>query len=408
MTGTSTVSAMEVFVLLVAAASLLAIFTRRSRYLPYPVALVLLGLVVAFARPRIELRIDPELILAVLLPALVFEASYRIDLRTLLPNLAAVLLLAVPGVLVSAGIVAVILHLVTGLPLGLCFLVGTMLAATDPAAILSVIGQAGAPRALTNLIEAESLLNDGTGIVIFVLAVQALSGGIAAADVATGLLLSVSLSTLIGAAIGFLASRLLVGIADHLIELTVSLVAAYGSYLLAAHLGQSGLIATVVCGLVLGSYGRRVGISRGAQQAIDTVWEFLAFLATTLVFLLVGLASNAGLLLTTAGYTLAALLGLLVARGLVVYGLLGAGSALLNRLIDSRPIAVPWLHVVAWAGLRGAVSVALALSLPAELPERELLQGIVFGCVVVTLIVQGTTARPLVRRLDLAGDRREA
>ena len=404
MQASTTIGALEIFVALLAVASGVALLTRRLTAVPYSVALVILGVAVAALRPPVEATIEPDLILAVLLPALVFEAAYRTDIRILAANLPAVALLAIPGVLISAAAVALVLELLTGLPFGLAFLVGTMLAATDPAAILSVVGRLGVPRSLTTLVEAESLFNDGTGIVIFVLALQALDTGLDGGQIVVGLVVTTVVSSAIGVGVGFVTSRLMAGIEDHLIELTLSMVAAYGSYLAAAQLGQSGLIATVACGLVLGTYGRRVGISRRAAEAIDTVWEFLAFLGTTLVFLLIGLAIGLPQLIASAGAAGAALVALIVARAVVVYGLLGGAAGILTRIGWMRAVPRGWLHLVAWSGLRGAVSVALALSLPPGLPQRETLQGIVFGCVLFTLLLQGTSSQLLVSRMRLERD----
>ena len=405
MGGSTTVGAMEIFVVLVAAASIVAVLSRRLVVVPYSVALVLLGVAVAVLRPPVELHIEPQLILAVLLPALVFEGAYRTDVRLLIPSLPAVLLLALPGVLVTALLVAAVLAVVIGLDFRLSFLVGTMVAATDPAAILAVMAQSRATRRLTTLVEAESLFNDGTGVVIFSIAVGALVAPIGPAGVAWELVAAFVVSTVIGIAIGFVASLVLNGLDDHLVEVAISLVAAYGSYLLAAQAGFSGLIATVACGLVFSGYGRRFGMSSETRQAIDIVWEFIAFLATTLVFLLIGLAIVVSQLLAAAVASVAVLLALLVSRAVIVYGLLGGSAWLLHRLGRLRtPMPRSWLHVIAWSGLRGAVSVALALSLPQGLPHREQLQGIVFGATLLTLVIQGPTARPLISRLRLTGD----
>ena len=400
MSGTDTLFVLEIFVLLVGAAAAVAVVTRRLTILPYSVALVLLGLAVsAFALP-IDLTIAPDVLLAVLIPGLIFEAAYRIDLRDLTPNLGAILVLATIGVLVTAVAVGMTLTVATGLPFALAFLVGTMLAATDPAATVAVFSRLRAPRRLTTLVEAESLFNDGTGIVIFAIAVEAFGRDVAPAELVVGLAVVTVVSIAIGAAVGLLATRVLARLEDHLIELTVSLVAAYGSYLIAERLDQSGILATVACGLVFGSLGRRAASAR-AEDAIDTVWEFIAFLMTTIVFLLIGLAISIPQLEDAFVPSLWALAGLLVARGLVVYGLIGAGSRALARVGWGRAMPSRWLHLIAWAGLRGAIAVALALSLPPEIPQRDLIQGIVFGCVLLTLLLQGTTAELLVRRLGI-------
>jgi CPA1 family monovalent cation:H+ antiporter len=400
--GTGTVGAVEVFVLLLAAASLVGVVMRRIAVVPYSVALVVLGVAVSASRLPLDVHIDPEVLLAVLLPALVFEGAYRTDIVLLWHKLAAVILLAVPGVLITALLVAAVLNLVIGLDFGLSFLVGTMLAATDPAAILAVVGPLGTPRPLTTLVEAESLFNDGTGVVIFAIGLQMVTtADVSAGTVLFGLVFGTLASAAIGAVMGLLVSRILVSIHDHLIELTMSLVAAYGSYLIATQLHESGLIATVVCGLVLGSYGRRVGISLRAQDAIDIVWEFIGFLATTLVFLLIGLSIGIPQLLAAAGAAVATLVTLVASRAMIIYGLLGGSYRLAHAVGWARRLPRGWLHLIAWSGLRGAVSVALALSLPADLPQRNLLQGIVFGAVLLTLLIQGTTAQPLVRRLRL-------
>jgi CPA1 family monovalent cation:H+ antiporter len=400
MSGTDTIAIMEVFVLLVAVAGLLALATRRVTILPYSVALTILGLAVAALALPVQVTVDPEILLAVLVPGLVFEAAYRINLRDLVPNLAAVGVLATVGVLVTAGTVGLILTMVTELPFALAFLVGTMLAATDPAAVVAVIGKLRAPRRLTTLVEAESLFNDGTGIVIFVLAIEAFGRDVPPIELVSGLVATVVISTAIGIGLGVLASRLLARVEDHLVELTISFVVAYGSYLLAERLGQSGILATVVCGLVFGSYGRRAASAR-AEDAIDTVWEFVGFMMTTVVFLLIGLAITISQLASAAVPILAALVGLLISRAIVVYGILGGGSRVVARLGWAGALPSSWLHLIAWAGLRGAIAVALALSLPADLPERDLLQGTVFGVVLLTLLIQGTTVEPLVSRLGL-------
>jgi CPA1 family monovalent cation:H+ antiporter len=218
------------------------------------------------------------------------------------------------------------------------------------------------------------------------------------------LVVVVTVSITLGAAIGWLASLALRPVRDHLLELTISLVAAYGSYLLAQRLGQSGLIATVVCALVIGNHARHTALSGRGRDAVDTVWEFIGFLATTVVFLLIGLSISVDQLWMAAGPIAVALLALIASRAVAVYGLLGGLSGVTARLSGAQAWPLAWFHLINWSGLRGAVAVALALSLPADLPHRELVQGVVFGCVLLTLLIQGGTAGILV---DWLGLRRE-
>ena len=400
-----TIQAIELFVGLIAAAALVGLVVRRLT-IPYTVALVILGVFATTFIPGERVEFSPELVLLVLLPGLVFEASLRIDLGDLRRSFGAVALLAVPGVLISAAVVAAVLNVATGLPPTLGFVVGSMVAATDPVAVVSTFKQLGSPRRLATVIESESLFNDGTALVVFAVALRAAVGPVSALDAIVSMALTVAISAIIGLAAGYIVSRLIATVDDHLIELTLSLVAAYGTYLLADRLHQSGIIATVVAGLLIGNYGRRIGMSERTQDALDTVWEFFAYLLTALVFLLVGLAISVAQLLDVVPSIAWGVVAILVGRALVVYGLVGGASrlAMVRRRRGMVPIA--WLHVLFWAGLRGAVAVAMALSLPADFPERRLLQEITFGIILFTLLVQGTTVEWVIERVGAGRPRR--
>jgi CPA1 family monovalent cation:H+ antiporter len=396
--NSATIAAIDLFVGLVTAAALVGLVVRRIA-IPYTVALVVLGLVAAALLPRQQFQVTPELVLLVLLPGLVFEAALRIEFDEFRRSFGGVALLAVPGVLISAAIVAIILNLATGLRLELGFVVGAMVAATDPVAVVSTFKQLGSPRRLATLIESESLLNDGTAIVLFAVAVRAAVGPISLVDAALSMVVTVVVSALIGAVAGFVAFRLIATVDDHLIELTLSLAAAYGTYLVADRIHHSGIIATVVAGLVIGNYGRAIGMSARTQEALDTVWGFFAFLVTAIGFLLIGLSISLGQLADALPWIGWGVVAILLARAIVVYGLLGAASRLIVLTGHRRGVPTAWLHVLFWGGLRGAVAVALALSLPADFPERLLLQEITFGVVLFTLLVQGTTIDWLIERV---------
>jgi len=395
----ATLDAIRVFVALVSVAALAAIVVRRLA-IPYSVTLVVVGLVAASLIPRGEFGVTPELVLLVLVPGLVFEASLGIDLVELRRTFGGVALLAVPGVLVTAGIVAVVLQLATGLPLGLGLVVGAIVAATDPVAVISTFRQLGSPRRLATVVEAESLFNDGTAIVVFAIAVRAVTADVGAGEALLTFVSTIAISAVLGAIAGWLASRIIALVDDHPIELSISLAAAYGTYLVADSIHQSGIIATVVAGMVIGSYGRRVGMSDRSREALGTVWEFIAFLLTAFAFMLVGLAISVSDLVGALPWIGWGVVGILIGRAVVVYGLLGGGAALAGRAGWGRAMPIGWLHVLFWAGLRGAVGIAMALSLPADLPQRGLLQNITFGIVLFTLFVQGTTAELVVARAE--------
>ena len=402
MNAETTIQAIELFVGLVAVAGIVGwLLHRLALPIPYTVALVVLGIVAGVVLP-VDVAVSPDIVLLVLLPGLVFEAALRIDIDDFRRTFGGVVLLAAPGVLVSAAIVAAVLAVATGLRIELGFVVGAMVAATDPVAVVSTFKQLGSPRRLATLIESESLFNDGTAIVVFTVAVQVVAGGVTPGGVVVSVVTIIVSSTVIGLDVGWVASRLIAAVDDHLVELTLSVAAAYGTYIVAAQLGQSGIIATVVAGLLIGNHARRVGMSERSLEALDTVWEFAAFLLTAVVFLLVGLAIGLGDIASALPWIAWGVVAILVGRAVVVYGLLGGTS----RLVRGRNHGLPmgWLHILFWGGLRGAVAIALALSLPVDFPKRELLQAITFGIVLFTLLVQGTTVEWLIGRVGAGSE----
>ena len=397
--------AIRIVVALLAVAVLTAVVATRLR-ISYTVTLVALGLVAGAVLPRGAVEVTPELVLLVLVPGLVFEAALRFEAEHLRRTIGWMVLLAAPGVLISAAIVAIVLNLAAGLPLELGMVVGAMVAATDPVAVIATFRSLAVPRRLATLVEGESLLNDGTAIVLFTISVAAISRGSTLSQMATSAVVTIFGSLVIGLAAGWLASRLIAMVEDVAIELAISLAAAYGVYVLADDFGLSGIIATVVAGVMIGARGRAGGLSQAAVDSLDVVWEFIAFVLTAFAFLLVGLAISLGDLVAAAGPIAAGIVAIVVGRVVVVYGLLGGAARLLRGRTRQTEVPTGWLHVLYWAGLRGAVAVAMALSLPEDFPQRPLLQQITFGVVLFTLFVQGTTAARVVARAtggDAAG-----
>ena len=371
------------------------------RALPFSVALVVLGLAVSILAGGPLVQVTPDLVLLVLLPGLVFEAAYRLDWHHLRQSFGGIALLAVPGVLVTALIVAGILAAATGLAIELGFVVGAMVAATDPVAVVATFRRLGAPDRLQTLLEGESLFNDGTALVVFTIAIGAVGAQVSLPEGVLTFVVAIVVSGAIGIAAGWAATRLSATLDNHLLELGITLALAYGTYLVADAIEQSGVIATVVAGVVFGSYGKASKVAEGSVDTVDRAWEVIAFVLTAAAFILIGFAIADSPLIDAAGWIAWAIVAILVARAVVVYGMLGGTSAVAHRVTGSAPIPTGWLHVLFWGGLRGAVAVAMALSLPADFPQRALLQQITFGVVLFTLLAQGLSIDWLVDRLRL-------
>ena len=290
------------------------------------------------------------------------------------------------------------LHLATGLRLDLAFIVGAMVSATDPVAVVSTFKRLKVPPALATVVEGESLLNDGTGLVIFAIALQALAQPVGPAEAVVTFVATISGSAVIGLGTGFLAARLMSLVDDHLVELTISLVLAYGTYLLTDAFHGSGIIATVVAAVVLGNYGRPRHDQRARHRRARHRLGVPGVPADGHRVPARGLAIPPARLLDSAIWIGWGVAGALVGRAIVVYVLLRLAVRWLP--LGGGPAGLPsgWYHVLFWSGLRGAVAVAAALSLPVDVPQRDLLQGVTFGIVLFTLLVQGPTAGLLVRR----------
>ena len=394
---------LTVFWLLVIVA-VVALLTKRIR-VPYTVALVVAGLVLAVFPGTPKLRLTPELIVAVFLPVLVFEAAYNLNFRALRETVRPIVILAVPGVILTATLVALLIHFAGGFGWALAFLFGAIVAATDPISVVAIFRDVGAPVRLRAILEGESLFNDGTAIVVFSLILGVIGAGeFHALDSIERFLLVVVGGAAIGLLLGYGFSFLLSQVDDYLIETVLTLLLAYGSYFIAEQLGVSGIIAIACAALLVGNYAQRVALSPTSQIAVGLSWQFFGFIANSLIFLAVGLQVDATLLVRDWPLLLLAVASVLVARGVVV-GVFG-GLLRLLRVPDVAPAS--WLPVLVWGGLRGAVSLALALSVPAFIgstgtpfPERNTILVMTFGVILFSLLVQALTMRPLLTRLRL-------
>lgn len=382
----------ELIIGLLFVAVMVGIIAHRLR-VPYTVGLVLIGLILTL-QAQIEIRISPNLILALLVPPLVFEAAFHLNLRELRLNLAPILALAIPGVVLTTFIVGGIVSLGTGLALPATLVFGALVSATDPVSVVALFRSMGVPRRLQLLLEGESLFNDGTAIVLFNLILAAALAGSAGFDWTSGILdffIVAGGGLAVGLVLGTLVSQIISRIDDYLIETTLTSVLAFGSYLIAEHLlGFSGVLATVAAGLVNGNIGPR-GMSPTTRIVVFNFWEYAAFLANSFIFLLIGLRIELPLLFENWDLILWAIVAVLISRAIGVYTFSRVGPDIPHR----------WQHVMYWGGLRGAISLALALSLPESLAQANEIQVMAFGVVLFTLLVQGFTMAPLVRRLGL-------
>jgi CPA1 family monovalent cation:H+ antiporter len=394
-------STITIFIVLLLIASGVAMVTRWIR-VPYTLALVIVGLLISPMRFIPDVHISPELILMIFLPALLFEAAWNLRLNHLRENLGPILTLAVPGVILSVGVVGAVLHFGVGWPWQTALLFGAIISATDPVSVLAVFKKLGLPKRLNIIVEGESLINDGTAVVVFkiILAIavgatmETTKGGLAL-DSMREFIKVVFGGLAVGATVGLAASALTARFDDHLLEIMLTTIAAYGSFLGAEGLHVSPVIAVLTAGLIIGNYGRRAGMSPTTQVAVDSFWEYAAFVVNSLVFLLVGLETQLTAMFAHSRAIAWGVLALLLSRIVAVYGLM----PLLNRLAE--PVPFRWLHVLFWGGLRGSLSIALALSLPLTLERRSELVLVIFGVVVFSLLVQGLTIAPMLKWLRL-------
>jgi monovalent cation:H+ antiporter, CPA1 family len=398
-------SSVEFLLWLLIAASVIAVIAKRIG-IPYTVALVLGGLLLsvvhlpALAPLHQGNRPDwltPDVILILFLPALLFEGSLKIELRHIRTDIAPLLLLANLGVLVATLATGFVIYYAVGMSLIVALLFGSMVSATDPISVLSIFKEVAVEERLSVLVEGESLLNDGAAVALFqILLASAIGGGVGLVLGAGQFLLSVAGGALLGLALGYFVSELTKRIDDAQVEITFTTILAYGTFLLARHLHLSGVIATVAAGLVIGNVAAKTGMSPRTLTALRSFWEYASFIINSLVFLLIGLEVRLGGVLRAWKPILIAIAAIFLGRILSVYTLVPFSN------LFSKRIPFVWQHVMVWGGLRGALSLALALSLDSAFPYRDQILNLTFGVVVFSILVQGLSIKPLLRILRLA------
>ena len=377
-------------------ACLIAMLTRRLG-LPYIVGLLVAGFLIALLPNTLELPLSRDLIFNILLPPLVFEGALQLDWRRFRNELPLTLTLAFVGVGIAAVVVAAGMHFFVGWSWIGAALFGVLIAATDPVSVIAAFREMGCLPRVSMVVESESLLNDGVAAVGFAV-VSAVAAG---ASPSVGAIIPAFAWTLAGGVIIGLptggAVLLIVGRTDDpLVEITLTAIAAYGSFLVAEHFYASGIISALTAGLMIGSFGTRF-LSRHGRDRVRHAWEFFAFLANSIVFILIGM-NVADQPLRALGSTAAAVAIVLVlaGRGLSVYPL----AALFRRSRWKLPAS--FQHTLFWGGLRGALALALALAVPPAVPERIPIILTAFVVVAFSILVQGLTMPWLIKRLGLS------
>ena len=395
----------EVLIALVAASVVLAYLARYAR-LPSAVALVLGGMVLALIPNAPSIELDPHITLALFLPPLLQASAYRTDWAAFRSALRPIMLLALGAVLFTAVSIAVATKLMLPeLPWGACVALGAIVAPPDAVAATAVLKTLRIPRRLVTILEGESLLNDASSLILYRAAIAATAAGsVSLFDAGS----SFFLSSIGGVVIGYVMGRLVIAAAgaleETLLEIAAIALAGFASYFAAELLHLSGVLAAVACGLVLGIRQHEV-LSARTRVASTAVWDFLEFLLTSLVFILIGLQLR-DVVGRLGDYTTAnlALMGLVTSVTLIASRFVWVyGTSNLPRLFGLNRVRLPSSHlaVISWAGMRGVVSLAAAIALPIDFAGRDLIIFLAFCAILVTLVLQGTTLGWLIQRLGV-------
>ncbi len=394
--------------LLMLVAAVTTMLSKRIDKLPLTIGLVFVGIGVSYAAEYVPgfgslstFALSPDLVLFVFIPTLIFESAFNLNARHVMRNILPILTLAVPGLLLSTAIIGAIMYAFSPFELMVALLLGAILSATDPVAVISIFKQLGVPERLTVLVEGESLFNDATSLVLATLLIGILTAGSFSGDVVVSGLGEFLVVFLGGAFVGWLLAlavgQMLGSIeSDAAIEITLSTILAYFSFIIAEHVFHvSGIMAVVAAGIMMGSWGK-TKISPSTEEFMEHFWEYLAYLANVLIFLMVGMQIDLVALWASIDLILLVFVGMLISRAVVVFGVV----PLIGKFRGAEAIEMPYRMVMYWGGLRGAIALAIALSLPAFEYKDELI-AVVMGAVVFTLVIQGLSIEFLVKKLKL-------
>lgn len=392
-----------ILVLLALAAGITAIAKKLNQ--PYPIALVIVGAVIGLVPiPGLEslkefIATDEVFrfaIISIFLPALLGETTLKLPFSHLAENKKPILTLAFGATLLTFLIIGFSMNFWLGLSLQVAFVFAALMSATDPVSVISIFKSMRVEHRLATVIEGESLINDGVAVVLFNISafylLQYIDAGWMGFAYGGLEFLKVVLGGLaVGGVLAYAFSKLLTFYDDYPLEIIFSMLLFYGAFFLAEAIHVSGVIAVVTAGLIFGNYGTRIGMSPSTRLNINSFWDVLALLANSLVFLMVGLEITRIDVMDKWDLIGLAIVLVLVARAVAVY----------VSLAFVRNFPGNWKHVLNWGGLKGSLSIALALSLPLNFPGREDILLLAFSVVLFSLVVQGLTVKPLINLLGV-------
>ena len=382
----------------------------RKLPIPFTVVLVIIGVLLSsmaehwpLLQPLKDFELSPEVMLFIFLPALIFESGFALDARQLTKDLPAVLILAIPGMLISTCIVGLGVWLTLDTRLIIALVFGALISATDPVAVVALFKELGAPNRLNVLVEGESLLNDATAIVAFsiLLAIAIEGSSIGFSDLDTVFLEFLRVffgGALFGIFLGFVACELLHRMKANIsVILTTSIIIAYAAFVVGEHsLHVSGVMAVVGAAIALRLFGMS-RIRQDATHSISETWEVIALCCNSLLFLMVGLSVSTDDVMSRIGPVFIVVALVLTARALSIYTFV----PLTVRWFKLPQVSMGERHIMWWGGLKGGLAIAVVLSIPSDLPERQFLFDLTIGVVLFTLLVSAPTIRPLMQRLGM-------
>jgi len=380
-------------------------FITKKIGFPYSIFLVIIGAALHTFGNGIgifdQFTLTPELLFFVFLPPLLFESAFHIDFRKLKKDALSIVTFATLGVVLTALIIATGINLLLGIPIWVSLLFASIIASTDPIAVIAIFKELGAPKRLLQMVDAESMLNDGTSIILSKVILSVMSVGFAGDNLIwTGpnFVFVFAGGIAFGGLMALLGTFIIKKVKNEmLIEMTTTVVVAYISFIVAEEfLGVSGVVSTVAAGMVTGNFGREK-FSAQVKRFITEVWEYLSFIANSLVFLLVGITFGLELLITNYPAIIAAFVCVLVGRAVSVYTV----GFFHNTIFSDNTIPGTWLHILNWGGLRGSLPIAIVLSLPENIAYRPELLNLTVGVVLLSLVVNGLTIKPLIKILKV-------